>query len=558
MKHPMRPGALFVATVLGTAIACGQIDTITIIHVNDTHSTLSPTGPRNASLRGSRGGIARAATLITSLEATNPNPIFLHAGDFSIGDLFYNLYFGVPELRILSSLGCKAMAVGNHEWDLTPATLTAALDSGFSTGGFPLLSANTILEDPSLKSLRKYIHPSVTVSAGGTRVGIFGLTTPAATMLSRPMPAVVDTPFRYAAARVESLMVAGCNVIICLSHLGFALDQTLAAMVPGINVVVGGHDHLTLSAPSAVGHGTDTTWIVQTGGFYRDVGMLRLKVEGRNVRFLDYALLPVDARIPEKKEIRRVVASLVKSIEKRYGGLYTRPIAVSKGFVKEVADSLIHRTEGTTPIGKLVTDAFRDLTHTQIAIEPGGSTAQPIYSGPVTPADLFRVVGYGFNTDNGLGYHLVRFDMRGSELLAGLAFGLSEIASDDEFYLQASGLRYTYDAKQVGTNRLVSVTVNRVPLDTGATYSVTANFFVKSFLDNLGFRYSNFHEFKGDTTEFFALRRYVEKYGTILPDGSVERSKDSHGAKFSPIRRKGADAAGEVTVYGRGPSGGKE
>lgn len=558
MNSVRRPGALIAVIALGTAIAWGQVDTITIIHVNDTHSTLSPTGPRNASLKGSRGGIARAATLIASLEATNPNPIFLHGGDFSIGDFFYNVYSGVPELRILASLGCKAMAVGNHEWDLTPSALVAVLDSGFAGGGFPLLSANTILDDPSLKELKKYIRPSVVVNAGGTKVGIFGLTTPAANMLSRPMPAVVDTPFKYAAALVESLTVQGCNVIICLSHLGKSLDQALAGMTPGINVVVGAHDHLGMSAPLAVAHGTDTTWIVQAGGFYLDVGKLCLKVEGRKVRLLDYALLPVDARIPEKKEIKRAVSSLVAGIEKRHGRLYTKQIAVSKGFVKEVADSLMFRTEGLTPIGRLVTDAFRDLTHTQIAIEPGGSTARPVYKGPVTPADLFRVVGYGFNPDTGLGYHLVRFDMRGSALVAGLAFGLSDIASDDEFYLQASGLRYTYDARQEGRNRLVSVSVNGAPLDTGATYSVTANSFVKSFLDNLGFHYSNFREFSGDTTEFFALRRYVEKFGTILPDGSVARSKDDHGAMFSPIKRRNAPAVGEVTSSGRGPSGGKE
>jgi 2',3'-cyclic-nucleotide 2'-phosphodiesterase (5'-nucleotidase family) len=309
-------------------------------------------------------------------------------------------------------------------------------------------------------------------------------------------------------------------------------------MIPGIDLIVGGHDHLAMSVPFAVAHGTDTTWIVQTGGFYLNVGKLRLKVEGRKVRLLDYALLPVDARIPEKKEIKRVVSSLIAGIEKRYGRLYTKQIAISMGFVKEVADSLMHRTEGTTPIGRLVTDAFRDLTHTQIAIEPGGSTARPIYKGPVTPADLFRVVGYGFNPDNGLGYHLVRFDMRGSALVAGLAFGLSDIASDDEFYLQASGLRYMYDARQEGTNRLVSVLVNGASLDTVATYSVTANYFVKSFLDNLGFRYSNFREFKGDTTEFYALRRYVEKFGTIYPDGSVARNKNAHGANTTPRIRK--------------------
>ena len=440
MKPRIRLLAVLVAALFGTTTAWGQSDTITIIHVNDTHSTLAPIGPRNASLEGTLGGIARAATLIAMLQATNPNSIFLHAGDFSIGDLFYNVYFGVPELRILSSLGCKAMAVGNHEWDLTPSTLLASLDSGFVGGRFPLLSANTILDDPAVRPMKKYIQPCVIENAGGIRVGIFGLTTPATNILSQPAPAVVDTPFKYAAAMVESLTAKGCRVIVCLSHLGFSLDRVLAGMIPGIHVIVGGPDHIPLARPVPVANGSDTTWIVQAGGFYLDVGRLRLRVAGGKVRLLDYALLPVDASIPEEPAIKQIVSSLIAGIEKVHGPLFSKQIAVSRGFVKEVADSLMLRTEGSTPVGRLVTDAFRDLTGTQVAIEPGGCTANPLYEGPVTGSDLFRVVGYGFNTDDGLGYHLVRFDMSGASLLAGLTFGLSDIASDDEFYLQASGL----------------------------------------------------------------------------------------------------------------------
>ena len=38
----------------------GQADTLTILHINDTHSNLTSHGPRNAQLVSNRGGIARA------------------------------------------------------------------------------------------------------------------------------------------------------------------------------------------------------------------------------------------------------------------------------------------------------------------------------------------------------------------------------------------------------------------------------------------------------------------------------------------------------------------
>jgi len=73
---------------------------ITILHVNDSHSHLDATGPKDVNLEGTLGGISKAATLIGTIKATEPNVLLLHAGDFCVGDLFYNMYFGVPELQL--------------------------------------------------------------------------------------------------------------------------------------------------------------------------------------------------------------------------------------------------------------------------------------------------------------------------------------------------------------------------------------------------------------------------------------------------------------------------
>ena len=65
--------------------------------------------------------------------------------------MFYNTTFGVAELQILNSVGIDAMTLGNHEFDLTPVALTQALQAAFPTpaAGFPILSANAVLTDPS-------------------------------------------------------------------------------------------------------------------------------------------------------------------------------------------------------------------------------------------------------------------------------------------------------------------------------------------------------------------------------------------------------------------------
>ena len=97
-------------------------DTLTVVHINDTHSHLVPWGPKDTGGIGTYGAIARAVSVIGQIQATEENVLFLHAGDVFIGDPMFNKYFGVPELQILASLGCDALTLGNHEFDLYPST----------------------------------------------------------------------------------------------------------------------------------------------------------------------------------------------------------------------------------------------------------------------------------------------------------------------------------------------------------------------------------------------------------------------------------------------------
>ncbi len=160
-------------------------DTLTILHLNDTHSVLSAVGPRSESLQGTQGGIARAASVIGLTKITEPNVLTLHAGDAFFGDFFFNKYFGAAEFQILNSLGLDAMTVGYHDWDLYPSSLLGSLQASFSPGeGFPLLAANLIVLDTAVQGLQNYISPFITKQVGNIKLGIFGLTTPLSNILS--------------------------------------------------------------------------------------------------------------------------------------------------------------------------------------------------------------------------------------------------------------------------------------------------------------------------------------------------------------------------------------
>ena len=505
--------------VLLLAVFCAvyssvMADTLTIVHVNDTHSNLASGGRRDGNLKGALGGIARAASFIGMAKATMPNVLTLHAGDIYVGDLFFQKYYGVAELQLMSALGFDAMAVGNHEFDLTPSTLQIALDTAFAAGQtFPLLSANLILEDDAVKGLKKYIQPYTIKQVGGMKVGIFGMTTPETNLLSQPAPAVIDTNIiEIATATVQALKSQNCTVIIMLSHLGVALDEVVAQYVDGINLIVGGHDHYVLNKPMMV----NGTPIVQAGAFYHEIGLVQLDVSAGKVTVLNAEVTPLDEKILEEPTIAGAVEMLVADIESVYGKVYTQKIAEADDDFHEVAENLTENGNKDTEIGNLVTDAYRATLGTDIAIQPGGSTAQMLYKGELVAADAFRAVGYGFNTINGLGFRMATFSVTGAELMAGLEFGLSSIELNDEFLIQVSGMKYSYNPLASVGSRLQSVEIGNKALKPTARYSIATNEFVLAFFGIIGIQPINI-KILGDTTEFAVLAGYLQAIQKATP-----------------------------------------
>ena len=501
------------------------VDTLTILHVNDTHSCLAPLAPRNPDLSGTQGGIARAASVIGLIKMTETNVLTLHAGDSFIGDMFFNNYFGAAEFQIMNMLGFDAMTVGNHEFDLTPAILDTACHYGLSPAGFPLLSANLILDDPSVQDLKNFIKPYIIKEFGAMKVGIFGLTTPSTNMISQPAPVFVDTNIGVTAAlTVQELTSQGCNVIVLLSHLGLYLDEMVAAGVPGIDMIIGGHDHYLMGPKGVTNPLSKTTWIVQAGSNYSHIGELKLVLDNGTLSIASYQAIPLDLSIPEEPTVKAAVDGMIAEIESTYGiPFYTQQVGLATADFEQVTD-IYAQGPHDTPLGNLIADAYRDTTKTDIAITVGGSIAQKLYNGPITPIDLFRAIGYGFNEVNGLGFRLVTFNITGEQLSIAFESVLSTVELDDELVPQVSGMKYQCQITDPLGTRLKGITVNDEPLDPTKTYSVTVNeFLIIPLTDWYGIQFTDVYLYE-DFTEFQALLNYVLKHQVISPlsEGRVE------------------------------------
>jgi 5'-nucleotidase / UDP-sugar diphosphatase len=495
MKHTLR-NILLSFFFLSLSVATAQ-QTITILHLNDTHSNLSTGGPRDANLKGSLGGYARAVSAIGMEKQLDPTALLLHAGDSFSGDLAFNAFFGVAEIQMLNQLGFDAMTVGNHEFDLTSPYLLQVLAT--AQPAFPLLSANMVIKDTNLNALKMFISSHVIKKIGNLKVGIFGITTPATNMLSFPGPQVnfptTSTELLTTIATEVQTLRKGdsCDVVIMLSHLGIILDRQVAAGIPGIDAVVGGHDHYLTKQSEVLVNTADgrKVPVVQADALYHDLGKLRLTVNNGVVSFLDWTAIPLDTNMPEYPPAAVAIDTLQARINALYGYPWmTQKIADIPATFAEAADSLGVVGNRDTPVGNLVADAYRAAFKTDIAITACGMTAQPLYKGPIVANDIMRMIGYGFNTRNGLGYRLMTFEISGAAVCAGLTFGLSEIGANDEFLLQVSGMKYGYQYRfqladpttSYGALDPASIEIGGKSLDLQKMYTVTANEFAFGFL----------------------------------------------------------------------------
>ena len=504
-----------------------QGTTFTLIYVNDSHSHLDASAPRDCNLKGTIGGISKAASVIGMLKATEPNPLFFHTGDFSVGDFFFNKYFGAAELQILQSLGCDAMTTGNHEFDLGPSTLKDVYTEGFAAGNIPVLSAN--LDVSGYPPLQPYISPYMIKTINGVNVGLFGLTIP--DPLSNPAPVIINENIpEIAYATIAEMQSLGAQVIICLSHLGYTIDSTLAVNIPGINVIVGAHDHYAFAQPKQVPNpGGFNTYILQAGSNYEYVGKFKFNYNNGNITVNNGCLIPINCQVPSVPEIDAIISQLKQGISAQFGNVYNKKIATALcDIVKKTPEN---SRKKDSPLGNLVTDAFRHKTGTKLSITANGLMADIIHHGPIVGADVFRAVPYGFDVATSLGFNLATFDIKGSELIKALETGLSFIGISEDFFPQVSGLEFKYKSENPPGERVIftSVKINDHLIVLNKKYSVTSNNGLLGIMMNMGVIVENIN--MTNVPEYSALKNYLSHMHIVyyksegrIKDMSIQKS----------------------------------
>ncbi len=301
-------GAALLAGACLWAAPSGTVD-LTVLHVNDTHSMLEPSpvrltvdlgaGLSRTTVYVNLGGFPAVMTALARLRSeTQGATLFLHAGDFFQGSLYFTEYHGAADVDFWNSMGLDAATLGNHEFDKGPSLIQTAL---LDKARFPLTSANVDLSrEPSITT-KDRLAPYVIREVDGQRIGIIGITTPDTPYISSPGKNVVfRDPAQSVNAAVEALRASGVTEIIALTHLGVNADRALASRIHHVALIVGGHSHTLLGSYPSIGlKGIDsypvvatdadgqTVLIVQAWQWAYQVGRIRVSLDpdGRVVAF---------------------------------------------------------------------------------------------------------------------------------------------------------------------------------------------------------------------------------------------------------------------------------
>ncbi len=260
-----------IAAIIILCHSCSDTCTeITILHTNDTHSHIEP--EKNGS-----GGLKNRAALIASEreKAGATSTLLLDCGDFSQGSLYYNTFKGAFEIQAMNLLGYDACAIGNHEFDFGLENLALLAKNA----DFPLLCANLDFSATPCKGL---IKPYTIIERGGAKIGLFGLSPKLEGLVLRENYEGVQylPPLDAAQKCADELRHKGCDIIICLSHLGWNIpgtysDTQLAAETSGIDIILGGHSHDLFDAPQRLTNKIGKEVVVQQAGKYgRNIGKI--------------------------------------------------------------------------------------------------------------------------------------------------------------------------------------------------------------------------------------------------------------------------------------------
>lgn len=351
---------------------------IVFLQLNDVYEIAPVEG-------GKYGGMARVAALRRALKERCSHSFAFLSGDFvspsAIGTSVFDgkRLNGVQMIDTLNHVGLDYVTFGNHEFDLKEADLLARMRES----KFGWISSNVRHRDRPFEKTREF----VVLQAGGVRIGVIAVTTGC-----NPVPwAAVEDPIA-AARRVFEAASCQADFVVALTHLSIEEDKELARRIPGLKLIMGGHEHTGMLV--RIGE----TVIAKADANARTVLVHTLRYNPAD-QSLDLLTEPkiVDESLGEDKATAEVVDRWIRIAFDGFAKMGFRP--------KEPVITLSERLDGRensiryrqTNLGTALCKAMRMAAGSAdfVLLNSGAVRLDDELTGPVTEYDIIRTLPFG-------------------------------------------------------------------------------------------------------------------------------------------------------------------
>ncbi|MDZ8028918.1 MAG: bifunctional metallophosphatase/5'-nucleotidase [Nostoc sp. DedQUE01] len=374
------------AVTLATPVLA-EIVKINLLQLNDIYE-ITPVES------GTRGGLARVATLRQQLYKDNPRTYTMLAGDaFSPSALGTAKINGRPlagqqMVSVMNALGFDYATFGNHEFDLPQDLFYQRLQES----RFRWVSSN--VSDSAGQPL-KGVPRSIVFNVKGdrtavVRVGLIGVT------LDSNQPKYVTYTDPIATAKQQVSQLKGkVDIIVALTHLSIEDDRRLAETVPEIDIILGGHEHENIQQ----WRGRDFTPIFKADANARTVYVHQLSYDTvtRSLA-INSRLVPITDKIPDEPKTAKIVKEwLERGYEAfRANGFEPNQQIAQLTFALDGLESSVRNKE--TKLTELIAQSMlKEVPDADLAVFNGGSIRidDVILPGSITQYDVIRIVPFG-------------------------------------------------------------------------------------------------------------------------------------------------------------------
>jgi len=429
---------------------------LTVVHINDIHAHFEEINTNTSRCRPENqcfGGVARLNFKKNQIMNNAPNnSIFLNAGDFYQGTVWYTKFRYEPMIEFGNILNYTAMGLGNHDFDDSIDGLKPFAEETT----FDLLASN-ILNNAN-DSFQEGLHykKSIVKSVGGRDVGIIGYITRSTDYNFPTGKLEFLDEIESVQAEARKLLKDGVEIIIALGHSGYLIDIELAEKVPELDLVVGGHSHTFLYTDTGNGlpsndqpKGDYPTYVsnIQTGKIipvvqahcytkylghlelrFDEAGELLRPVDGVGVSYAEPVLL--DDSIDQDPQVLEAMLKWQQNLTE-----YKEVLGYNEVYMEE------RRPSEESNIGDFICDAMAAVYNdTTISFQNNGGIRAPFNVGNITYEDVLEVLPF----DNTVDY----VTMTGAGLKQSLENTAALMSYEDVyeypgFGIQVSGLIFT-------------------------------------------------------------------------------------------------------------------